>query len=299
MIYHQPVLLKECIDGLNIRPDGIYVDVTFGGGGHSKEILKRLKKGRLFGFDQDEEAIQNIPKDKRFVFVRQNFRFVKNFMNYYKVETIDGLLADLGVSSHQFDSPQRGFSFRFDESVLDMRMNKESGFSAIHVINEYSGDELANILWKYGEIRNSAGIAGVICEERTKRKIEKVKDFCEIISGHIPKRNEYKYLARIFQAIRIEVNRELSNLERLLVDSVELIKPGGRLVMISYHSLEDRLVKNFMRSGKVSGRIEKDIYGRYNVPFKLINKKVIVPEEDEIKINSRAGSAKLRIAEKI
>ncbi len=298
MSYHQPVLLKESIEGLNIRPDGIYVDATFGGGGHSLEILRHLDKGKLFGFDQDEDAIGNVPKDKRFVFVNHNFRFLHNFLKYYHIDRIDGLIADLGVSSHHFESAERGFSFR-EEGYLDMRMNRKSDFSAKDLLNTYSGEKLRLVFREYGELHNAGRLATVIEKEREKEPITQTGQFLRLISDCIPSRKENQYLAKVFQAIRIEVNREITNLKHLLMQSLDVLNKGGRLVIISYHSLEDRLVKNFIRWGNFTEEMPKDLYGNTNVPLRAINKKVIVPGEQEISENNKARSAKLRIAEKI
>lgn len=298
MNYHQPVLLKESIEGLNIRPDGIYVDATFGGGGHSLEILSHLKKGRLFGFDQDEDTIGNIPKDERFTFVNHNFRFLHNFLKYYGVHSIDGLIADLGVSSHHFESVERGFSFR-GETGLDMRMNRKSDFSAKDVINTYSGEKLQTVFSEYGEVYNARKLASVIVSERENSPIAQTGEFLKVISGCIPPRKENQYLAKVFQAIRIEVNHEMFNLKQLLEQCLETLNTGGRLVIISYHSLEDRLVKNFIRWGNFEKEAPKDFYGNTNTPLRAINRKVIVPGNEEIEMNNRARSAKLRIAEKL
>lgn len=298
MGYHTPVLLKESVDGLHIKPDGIYVDVTFGGGGHSREIIKNIKSGKLVAFDQDDDAMPNLIDDKQFVFVNHNFRFLKNFLKYHKIEKIDGLLADLGVSSHHFDDPDRGFSFRF-EGDLDMRMNQSAKLSAKEVVNDYEEEKLARIFWEYGELKNSRKLARAIVGERGNRKLETIKDFTEIIMPYLPKHAEHKFLAKVFQALRIEVNREMEFLKEMLLQTKEVIKPGGRLVVITYHSLEDRIVKNFIRDGKFEGEVKKDFYGNKEVPFKAVNRKVIIPNEKEIEENNRARSAKLRIAEKL
>jgi 16S rRNA (cytosine1402-N4)-methyltransferase len=298
MGYHTPVLLKESVDGLQIKPDGIYVDVTFGGGGHSKEIIKNIKKGKLVAFDQDDDAMPNLIDDERFVFVNHNFRFLKNFLKYHQIDKVDGLLADLGVSSHHFDDPQRGFSFRFD-GELDMRMNQSAKLSAKSIINEYDEKELAKILWEYGELRNSRKLAKAIVEKRKGRKVEKISEFTEILMPYLPKHAEHKFLAKVFQALRIEVNREMEFLKEMLIQTIDVIKPGGRLVVITYHSLEDRIVKNFIKNGLFEGEVEKDFYGNKDVPFKAVNRKVIVPDDAEIKENNRARSAKLRIAERL
>jgi 16S rRNA (cytosine1402-N4)-methyltransferase len=297
MEYHQPVLLNESINGLNINPDGVYVDATFGGGGHAKEILNRLKSGRLIGFDQDEDAVANVPDDKRFTFVKHNFRFLKNFLNYYGIESIDGIIADLGVSSHHFDTPMRGFSFRFNGN-LDMRMNTKSDFSAQHLLNTYTLDQLTLIFREYGELDNARNLARKVVEARNDKPLMEIRDFLDAIVDCMPKKNENQYLAKIFQAMRIEVNKEIENLREMLEQATELLNPKGRLVVISYHSLEDRLVKNFMKSGRFEGDIETDMFGNILRPLDPVNRKVIVPDENELKFNSRARSAKLRIAEK-
>jgi len=298
MGYHTPVLLTESIDGLQIKPQGVYVDITFGGGGHSREILKKLNEGKLIAFDQDDDALQNLIDDERFIFVNHNFRFLKNFLKYHGFETVDGILADLGVSSHHFDQPERGFSFRYDGG-LDMRMNRSAKVSAKDIINQYPEQKLAKIFWEYGELKNSRKLAKVIVNNRTDKEINTIKSFTDLLMPFIPKHAEYKFLAKIFQALRIEVNREMDFLKEMLLQTTEVIKPGGRLVVITYHSLEDRLVKNFIKNGKFEGEAEKDFYGRTNVPFKAINRKVITPNEKEIAENNRARSAKLRIAEKL
>lgn len=298
MGYHTPVLLKESVEGLQIKPDGIYVDVTFGGGGHSKEIIKYLDKGKLVAFDQDDDAQDNLIDDKRFVFVNHNFRFLKNFLKYHRLEKVDGLLADLGVSSHHFDNPDRGFSFRF-EGELDMRMNQSATISAKEVVNDYQEEKLAKVFWEYGELKNSRKLARAVVEQRKTKKIETIKEFTDILMPYLPKHAEHKFLAKVFQALRIEVNREIEFLKDMLLQTIDTIKPGGRLVVITYHSLEDRIVKNFIRDGQFEGEVEKDFYGNKNVPFKAVNRKVIVPDEAEIEINNRARSAKLRIAERI
>lgn len=297
MEYHQPVLLKESIDGLKIKPNGVYVDATFGGGGHSNEILKRLDNGKLIGFDQDEDALSNVPDDNRFIFVRHNFRFLKNFLRYHGIQSIDGLMADLGVSSHHFDTPNRGFSFRFN-SELDMRMNTRSGFSASELVNSYSTAELFRVFSEYGELKNARKLAQCIETYRKNEPIHAIREFVEAISDCMPKYNENQYLAKVFQALRIEVNREIENLKELLGQTAVLLNSGGRLVVISYHSLEDRLVKYYMRTGHFDGILEKDLYGNIIRPLVPVNNKVIVPGEEEIENNSRARSARLRIAEK-
>lgn len=297
--YHIPVLLKESIDGLNIKPNGIYVDVTFGGGGHSKEILSRLNKnGKLFGFDQDEEAYKNVLDDDRFVFVRSNFRYLSNFLQYYHVEKVDGILADLGVSSHHFDDEDRGFSFRYD-SQLDMRMNRSAKQTAADILNNYDEKELSNLFFQYGELRMARKIASAIVNARQKKPLTTVNDFLEIMERFTIRDRERKVLAQAFQALRIEVNQELDALSEMLQQSVERLAQGGRISVISYHSLEDRIVKNFFRSGNIEGKIEKDFYGNPLTSLKVINRKVIIPEEEEQRLNPRSRSAKLRIAEKI
>ena len=298
-IYHVPVLLKQSIEGLNIQSAGIYVDVTFGGGGHSKEILKHLdKQGRLLSFDQDTDAEKNIINDKRFTFVRSNFRYLQNFLRYYGIEKIDGLLADLGVSSHHFDESERGFSFRAD-GPLDMRMNKRAGLSATDVVNDYPEEKLADVFYLYGELKNSRKLANAIYKAREKQKIDTINAFLEVIKPLFNKDREKKELAKVFQALRIEVNQEMEALKEMLQTATYVLKPHGRLVVITYHSLEDRMVKNLMKTGNVEGKADKDFYGRVNTPFMLVNNKVIVPSEEEIERNPRSRSAKLRIAEKI
>lgn len=293
--YHIPVLLKESINGLMVKPDGIYVDVTFGGGGHSKEILRRLTTGRLIAFDMDEDAKKNVIQNDRFLFLNQNFRFLKNNLKYYGINKIDGLIADLGVSSHHFDVEERGFSFA-KGGLLDMRMNRKGKLTAKIVLETYTKERLKNVFLKYGEIHNSKRLAETIVNYRTNKEIEKIKEFISIIKSCVTKSYENKYLAKVFQALRIEVNRELENLKEMLFQTIDLIKTDGRLVVITYHSLEDRLVKNFIRKGKFEGELEKDIYGNVELPFDQVNKKVIIPGKEEIIRNSRARSAKLRIA---
>jgi 16S rRNA (cytosine1402-N4)-methyltransferase len=298
-IYHIPVLLKESIDGLNIRPEGIYVDVTFGGGGHSREILNRLNDdGHLYGFDQDLAAEKNLLPHKQFTFIRSNFRYLSNFMDWNNVEKIDGLLADLGVSWRHLDDETRGFSFRFDGD-LDMRMNKHAGKTAADVLNTYTEENLANIFYTYGELRNSRAIAKTIVRTREKRKIQTVCDFLDILKPFFSREKEKKQMAQAFQALRIEVNEELEVLKDMLQQAVDLLKSGGRLVVITYHSLEDRLVKNFFKTGDFEGTVRKDFFGNVLAPFRLINKKVFIPSEEEIERNPRSRSAKLRIVEKI
>ncbi len=297
MGYHKPVLLKESIDGLNIRQDGTYVDLTFGGGGHSREILTKLKNGRLIAFDQDEEAGAEAAQitDKRFTFVRSNFRFFRNFLRYHKIDLVDGILADLGLSSHHIDEPSRGFSFRSDGS-LDMRMNRDGRVTAIDILNKYSIEELIKIFRMFGEVNNAGKVSHAIAAAREEKLFSDIPGFLEAISSCIPPRQESKYLAKIFQALRIEVNNELEALKQMLMNVLQCLDKEGRLVVISYHSLEDRMVKNFMRTGKPEGVLEKDFYGNPLVPFEVVTRKVIVPGEDEILNNKRARSARLRIA---
>lgn len=295
--YHIPALLTETIDGLNIKPDGIYVDVTFGGGGHSREILSKLgEKGKLLGFDQDEDAVKNKIDDSRFVFVRSNFRYLKNFLRYHNIDKVDGILADLGVSSHHFDEAERGFSFRFD-GALDMRMNTKSPLTAAVLLNTYSEEQLADVFYLYGELHNSRKIAKTIVNARTKQPFDQIFPFIEVLKPFFGREKEKKDMARVFQALRIEVNKEMDVLKSLLEQSLEVLNPGGRLVVLTYHSLEDRLVKNFIRSGNFEGKIEKDFYGNVLSPMKAVNNKVIIADDAEIVRNPRARSAKLRIAE--
>ena len=297
--YHIPVLLQESIDGLDIKPDGVYVDVTFGGGGHSKEILHRLgPKGRLYSFDQDEDAENNILNDNRFTFVRSNFRYLRNWMRYYGEEQIDGLLADLGVSSHHFDDETRGFSFRFD-APLDMRMNKRSGTTAAEIIKNYDEDQLADVLYLYGELKNARKIASAITKARVGKDIMTTGDLIQAIEKLIPREREKKELAKVFQALRIEVNHEMEALKDMLNGAKEVLCEGGRLSVITYHSLEDRIVKNIMKTGNAEGKVKQDFFGRTEAPFRQINGKVIIPSDQEQEQNPRSRSAKLRIAEKI
>lgn len=297
-IYHIPALLNESIDGLNINPSGVYVDVTFGGGGHSKEILSRLNdKGRLFSFDQDSDAIQNAFDDERFTFIRSNFRYLKNFLSFYGIDSVDGIIADLGVSFHHFDSPERGFSFRSDAN-LDMRMNTRALKTAKAVLNDYTEDKLADVFYLYGELRNARKIASLIVKARKKQSIDTTTAFTEVLKPLLPREKDNKILAQVYQALRIEVNDELIALEEMLVSGLNVLKPGGRFSVISYHSLEDRMVKNFFRTGNLEGQIVKDFFGNIESPFNLINRKVIVPTEDEQLNNPRSRSAKLRIVEK-
>jgi 16S rRNA (cytosine1402-N4)-methyltransferase len=297
MEYHNPVLLKETVDGLNIRPDGVYVDVTFGGGGHSREIMSRLgPDGRLFGFDQDEDAQANVIDDKRFVLIPENFRFIKRFLRFHGVKEVDGILADLGVSSHQFDVAERGFSTRFD-AELDMRMSRKNELSANKVVNEYDEAGLKRVFFDYGELKNAGALAYTIVLARKNGPITNSEQLKQVLAKFLPAHKSNKILAQIYQAIRIEVNQEIVVLREFLEQSLEILKPGGRLSVISYHSLEDRLVKRYFRHGMFEGEPERDMYGNFEVPFKNIEK-LIVPSEEEIKINNRARSAKLRIAEK-
>lgn len=297
-MYHIPILLHESIEGLNIKSDGIYVDATFGGGGHSGEILNQLGNGKLFAFDVDEDARANVIRDDRFQFLLQNYKYVSNNMRYYGVSRIDGLIADLGVSSHQFDIPERGFSFRQD-AVLDMRMNYGIRKSAMNILSEYSVEKLSAMFRFNGEIRKSGELAERIDKFRKTKKVERVYELVDLIKPLTGREGRNKFMAKVFQAIRIEVNRELENLKEMLMQTVPLMNAGARLVVITYHSLEDRLVKNFMRAGNFTGSIEKDIYGNFDVPFKQVNRKVIIPDKNEILKNKRARSAKLRIAERI
>lgn len=297
--YHIPALLEETINGLNINPEGIYVDVTFGGGGHSRAIMEKLgDKGRLFSLDQDIDAWANRLDDSRFTFVHSNFSFLKNFLRYYGVGEVDGILADLGVSFHHFDDSERGFSFRHD-SRLDMRMNRDSKVDAATIVNSYDEEQLASVLYLYGELKQSRRMASAIVKARNAGEITTTGRLVEVVSPFIRKSLEKKELAQVFQALRIEVNNEIDVLKRLLNQSLEVLKPGGRLVIITYHSLEDRLVKNFMRSGNVEGKVDKDFFGKVNTPWKLINNKVIVASDEEVERNPRSRSAKLRIAEKV
>ncbi|WP_276817207.1 16S rRNA (cytosine(1402)-N(4))-methyltransferase RsmH [Segatella maculosa] len=306
--YHVPVLLKQSVDGLNIQPNGIYVDVTFGGGGHSSEILSRLDgKAHLYGFDQDTDAEQNVNHrvgtekklvdDTRFTFVRSNFRYLRNWMHYYGVVQIDGLLADLGVSSHHFDDESRGFSFRFDAS-LDMRMNKRAGKTAADIVNDYDAEALANVFYLYGELKQSRRIAAALCTMRERKRIATTQEFLQAVEPVFWREREKKDMAKLFQALRIEVNHEMDALKEMLQSATALLKPGGRLSVITYHSLEDRIVKNVMKTGNAEGKRVQDFYGRVETPFNIVNNKVIVPSEDEQWENPRSRSAKLRIAEK-
>ncbi len=296
--YHIPVLLEESLQGLSILPNGTYVDVTFGGGGHSKGILSRLgNDGRLFGFDQDADTKKNIPNDKRFCFVWSNFRYISNFMRYHEVDGVDGILADLGVSSHHFDEAERGFSFRFD-GKLDMRMNQSATLTAEHILNTYSEEALADIFYYYGELSQARKLAKHIVKERASQPITGIFQFVALLQPLLGRDNK-KQLAPIFQALRIEVNGEMNALKELLNGALQVLKPGGRIAVITYHSLEDRLVKNFFKTGNFEGKVEKDFFGKISTPFKLINRQVIIPSNDEIQANPRSRSAKLRIAEKL
>lgn len=298
MSYHVPVLLHESIEGLNIKPDGIYVDVTFGGGGHSREILSRLTTGKLLAFDQDADAEQNVPKSDNFIFCNSNFRFLRNFLKYYKIQQIDGLLADLGVSSHHFDEVSRGFTFQHN-APLDMRMNPNSQTTAAEILMKAPENELKHIFREYGEVENSGKLVYLIVTARSEKNLDTSDKFIEAIKPAIPRNQENKYLAKVYQALRIRVNNELESLKAMLTQCIGAIKPGGRLVVITYHSLEDRLVKNFIKNGIFEGEAESDLFGNRKVPFRSIHNKIITPSEKEIGINSRARSAKLRIAERI
>jgi 16S rRNA (cytosine1402-N4)-methyltransferase len=298
MVYHIPALLKESIDGLKIQPDGIYVDVTFGGGGHSMEILKRLKTGKLIAFDQDEDAGSNVPVDEKFLFLNQNFRFLKNNLLFNNIRSIDGLIADLGVSFHQFDEPERGFTFR-QEAPLDMRMNKIGTVTAAHLLKTMDEASLADIFYKYGELVNSRRIAREIVAARVVKPMATVNDIIDTIGNLAPFRQEHKFYAKLFQALRIAVNHEIDYLQEMLQQALSVLNTGGRLVIISYHSLEDRVVKNFMKTGNFEGEEKKDFFGNVETPFRIINRKGTVPGDEEIAINNRARSARLRIAEKI
>lgn len=297
-VYHIPVLLNESIEGMNLHADGIYADMTFGGGGHSKEILRRMGEDcHLYSFDQDEDAEKNIVDDKRFTFVRSNFRYLRNFMRYYGVEQLDGILADLGVSSHHFDDSERGFSFRFD-GKLDMRMNKRAGMTAADIVNTYDEEKLADVFYLYGELKNSRKLAATIAKARQQKQITTIGEFLDIIKPLFGREREKKELAKVFQALRIEVNHEMEALKEMLYEATDLLKPGGRLVVITYHSLEDRMVKNLIKAGNIEGKVEQDFYGNVQSPFRAVNNKAIVPTDEEVNQNPRSRSAKLRIAEK-
>lgn len=298
MDYHNPVLLKETVDGLDIKPDGVYVDVTFGGGGHSREILSRLgENGKLYGFDQDPDAAQNVPDDSRFVLIPENFRFIKRYLRFHGHKKVDGILGDFGVSSHQFDVAERGFSTRF-ESDLDMRMNQKDDLSAYNVVNDYAEEDLRQVFWQYGELRNAPKLASAIVAARSNAPIKTSEQLKKVLAAFLPKHREHKILAQIYQAIRIEVNQEIEVLKEFLLQTEQLLEPGGRISLISYHSLEDRLVKRYIRNGLFEGEPEKDMYGNFEVPFKKVGR-LIVPTKEEIKSNNRARSAKLRIAAKV
>ena len=296
--YHEPVLLNESVDGLNIDSKGVYVDVTFGGGGHSRAILSKLDGGHLYAFDQDDEALNNVIEDEEFTLINANFRYLKNSLRMYGVNKIDGLMADLGVSSHQFDFADRGFSIRF-ESELDMRMDQNAELDAYKVLNTYEQDDLRDVLKCYGELKHPGAIARVIFEEKQNKPIKTVTELKDLLKSFAPRMQEHKFFAQVFQAIRIEVNDELNALREMLLQAQDIIKPGGRLVVISYHSLEDRLVKNLIQKGNFEGELEQDFYGNKLLSFKKITRKPILPSNAEIKLNNRARSAKLRVAEKI
>lgn len=298
MIYHIPALLRESIDGLNIKPDGIYVDVTFGGGGHSMEILKRIKKGRIIAFDQDDDAMANAPVDKRLLLLNQNFRFLRNNLRFNGVESVDGLIADLGVSFHQFDEPSRGFTFRQD-APLDMRMNKSGTVTAVQLLNTMDEPSLADLFFNFGELTNSRRIAREIVAYRSVRPLATVNDIIDAVGRLAPFRQEHKFYARLFQGLRIAVNHEIDYLKEMLEQALDVLKPHGRLVVITYHSLEDRVVKNFMKTGNFEGEEKKDFYGNIETPFRIITKKGIIPGDEEIALNKRSRSARLRVAEKI
>lgn len=297
--YHKPVMLEECLEGLNIKENGTYADMTYGGGGHSKEIVKRLgKDGHLYGFDQDLDAMEGAIKDDRFTFVRSNFRFLKNWMQYHNVEGLDGILADLGVSSHHLDEGERGFSFRYD-APLDMRMNQRASLTAAKILNEYSEEQLADIFYLYGEMKNSRKIASVIVKERQQGEIKTTGQFADLMKPVLGREREKKDMAKVFQALRIEVNGEMKVLKQMLQGAIEMLKPGGRLVVMTYHSLEDRIVKNIIKSGNVEGKTEQDFFGNNLSPLRQVKKGVITPSPQELEDNPRSRSAKLRIAEKI
>ena len=299
MAYHRPVLLNESIEGLDIKPKGVYIDLTFGGGGHARRILEQLgRKGRLLAFDQDPDAKGNLPDDKRLIFIHANFRYLKNFLRYHGIEAVDGVFADLGISSHQIDEPDRGFSFRAD-AMLDMRMNPASGNSAERVLNEYDESDLRMVLKQYGELKNAGRIANRIAEARSEKRIKTTVQLADIIQDLAPRDRQAKFFAKVYQAVRIEVNDEITSLKEMLGQTPDCISEGGRLVVITYHSIEDRLVKNFMKSGNVEGKMEKDFYGNLITPWRLINRSVIVPGENEIHENRRARSAKLRVSERV
>ena len=298
MTYHKTVLLTECIEGLNIQPNGIYVDVTFGGGGHSRGILKHLVDGKLFAFDRDDDVLENISNDKNLKLIQKNYKNIKRFLRLEGVTKVDGILADLGVSSHQFDVAERGFAFRFD-SELDMRMNKSESLSARKVINEYSEENLANLFFEYGEIKISRKVAKLIVLAREEKEIVTTIDLLEVLDGVVPEKRRNQFLSQVFQSIRIEVNQEIESLKQMLIDGVDLLNIGGRFVVLSYHSLEDRLVKNLFKKGNLLGEIEKDFFGNILKEMKEVNRKVIIASDNEQKENNRSRSAKLRIAEKV
>lgn len=298
--YHVPVLLKESVDALNIKPGGVYVDVTFGGGGHSREILSRMDgTARLFSFDQDPDAEQNIVGDTRLTFVRSNFRYLKNWMRYYGIEHIDGLLADLGVSSHHLDDSQRGFSFRYEDAPLDMRMNQRGGKTAADIVNDYDEERLADVLYLYGELKNSRKLAAAIVKTRSQQRITTINQLLGAVEKLMPREREKKDMAKLFQALRIEVNHEMDALREMLLSATELLAENGRLSVITYHSLEDRMVKNIMKTGNTEGKLKQDFYGRIESPFKLVKNKPVTSDSEEMQRNPRSRSAKLRIAEKM
>ena len=300
LAYHIPALLNETVEGLEILPDGVYADLTFGGGGHSRAILSHLSdNGKLYGFDQDIDAYANRIDDKRFTFVYSNFRYLSNFMRYYGEEQIDGIVADLGVSFHHFDDEKRGFSFRFEEGELDMRMNRNSSLTARDILNTYTEERLADIFFLFGEMKNSRRVASEIVKARASRPFATTDDFLKVVSKLIKPTQEKKELAQLFQALRIEVNNEIDVLKSMLSQSLKVLKPGGRIAVLTYHSLEDRIVKNYFKTGNISGKVEKDFFGRIDSPFRLVNNNVIVPSDEEIERNPRSRSAKLRIAEKL
>ena len=300
-MYHKPVLLQESVDGLNIQPDGVYIDVTFGGGGHSREILRRLgKNGHLYSFDQDPDAEKNIVDDDRFTFVRSNFRYLSNWMHYYGQEAVDGVLADLGVSSHHLDDETRGFSFRYEDAPLDMRMNKRAGRTAADILNDYSEEQLADVFFLYGELKQARKLAAMVTKSRSRKALATTNDLLEALHIDREAANQQwkKDMARLFQALRIEVNQEMQALREMLQAAQQLLKPGGRLSVITYHSLEDRIVKNVMKTGNAEGKAEQDFFGRQRSPLRAVNNKVILPADEELQDNPRSRSAKLRIAEK-
>lgn len=297
LTYHNPVLLQQSVEGLNIKPNGIYVDVTFGGGGHSREIIKQLSSGKLIGFDQDPDALENSIDDERFLLIQHNFKFLANFLNFNNINEVDGILADLGVSSHQFDVPERGFSIRF-KGPLDLRMDVRKPKTAADIVNSYDEEQLANVLYQYGELKESRKLARTICNYRTSKPIETIEELLQLLNKQAPRGKENSFFARIFQALRIEVNEEVEALKSMLIQAEKLLKPGGRLVVISYHSIEDRLVKNFFKTGNFEGILHKDIFGNQLTPFVNITRKPVIPSDEEISVNNRARSAKMRIAEK-